>query len=229
MRKPSPLICSVEQCQRPQHARGFCTMHYQKWKAHGDPSGGRDAPKHGLQSQYPAEYRVWKNMKERCYREANKSFDHYGARGITVDDRWKNDFPAFLADMGPRPSPAHSIDRKDNDGPYSATNCRWATKPEQMANRSDNHRVCLDGEWMIVTEAARRLGRDLQHVLRRLDSGDVYRPTPRMRAARKAIAPETEAEILRALHAGARKIEIERKHGITNRHVNDIIRRSEQL
>jgi hypothetical protein len=80
------------------------------------------------------EYVTWVNIKQRCDNPAIRSFRWYGARGITVCARWRDSFANFLADMGPRPSPKHSIDRINNNGNYEPNNCRWATKQEQTAN-----------------------------------------------------------------------------------------------
>ncbi len=80
-------------------------------------------------------YRTWAAMWQRCTNLKNTDFEHYGGRGITVCDQWR-DFAAFLADMGPKPSPTHSLDRIKNDGNYEPGNCRWATAKQQRANQS---------------------------------------------------------------------------------------------
>lgn len=84
------------------------------------------------------EYNTWQLMKSRCYYPKSNRYYRYGARGITVCRRWLDSFANFLADMGPKPSPRHSIDRINNDGNYEPTNCRWATTAEQRRNRSDS-------------------------------------------------------------------------------------------
>lgn len=80
------------------------------------------------------EYEVWKGMRSRCSRPSVDSFKYYGARGIRVCDRWLHSFVNFYSDMGPRPSPAHSLDRINNNGNYEPSNCRWATAREQTLN-----------------------------------------------------------------------------------------------
>lgn len=76
---------------------------------------------------------VWLSMIDRCTNPKARAFAHYGARGITVWGGWL-DYRQFLADMGRRPSPRHSLDRIDNDKGYSPENCRWATAAQQMRN-----------------------------------------------------------------------------------------------
>lgn len=89
--------------------------------------------KHGQAARIP-EYAVWKTMRQRCTNPKCKDYPAYGGRGIQVCARW-DDFAAFLADMGQRPGPNHSIDRKNTNGHYEPANCRWADDFEQAANR----------------------------------------------------------------------------------------------
>lgn len=88
---------------------------------------------HGMRDT--AEYRSWCHLRERCTKPDCADWPNYGGRGITVCDRWMLSFESFYADMGPKPSAAHSIDRIDNDGNYEPSNCRWATPKEQRANQ----------------------------------------------------------------------------------------------
>ena len=105
-----------------------------------------------------SEYEIWKGIKKRCCVEDYIEFPQYGGRGITMCDEWKESFEAFYRDMGPRPSPEHSIDRRDNNKGYSKENCRWATLVEQANNRRDNLYFDFDGDRKTLTEWCREFG-----------------------------------------------------------------------
>jgi hypothetical protein len=124
-------------------------------------------------------------MRSRCLNPSDQNFANYGGRGITVCERWRS-FEAFLADMGERP-PGHSVERKDNDGPYSPENCVWATRVEQANNSRRNLRVAFQGETLTATQWARRFGLRPQVVRWRLHRGwpierALAEPSPRRAA-----------------------------------------------
>lgn len=117
------------------------------------------------------EFSTWMRMRQRCTDPRNISFKLYGGRGITVCDRWRESFEAFLADMGTRPEGA-SLDRIDPNGNYEPANCRWATPTEQCNNKRRNIRITHDGRTLTVAEWARELGLKDATLRRRLRVGE---------------------------------------------------------
>lgn len=104
-------------------------------------------------------YRIWANMKSRCFNSNAQFYQDYGGRGITVCDEWKDDFQAFYNwSILHGYSDELTIDRIDNDKGYSPGNCRWTTRKEQQNNRRNNHYITYNGETLTVTEWANRLG-----------------------------------------------------------------------
>lgn len=130
-------------------------------------AGGRRT--HGMHGT--REYFVWKGIKQRCLDKNSVSYHNYGGRGVTICDRWREDFAAFLADMGPAPSRRHTVEREDNDKGYEPGNCRWATRGEQSRNKRDNRLLTFKGKTQTVTDWAAELGINKSTLFHRLDGG----------------------------------------------------------
>jgi hypothetical protein len=125
------------------------------------------------------EYRIWAGIKTRCFNQADSTYLRYGARGISMCRRWAESFDAFFADMGPRPDPALSIERLDNDGDYEPGNCVWASDLEQANNRRSTVRYPFNGEMKTAREIATATGLGFEFLRHRLQRGmPVERPYP---------------------------------------------------
>lgn len=117
------------------------------------------------------EFSTWRGIKTRCYDKSDHSFPDYGGRGIRVFTPWLLSYKAFLAYMGRRPSPLHSIERIKNDGDYEPGNVRWATHVEQCNNKRSNRFLELNGKRQTVAQWARELGISQSNILARLRNG----------------------------------------------------------
>lgn len=127
-----------------RYPNGYCISHYQKVRKYGDPNVIRQSPY--LDKDDPCYWKyVWayRGMKARCYNKNLPCYRHYGGRGIKVSNEWLGigGIQRFIKDMGPPPSPKHSLDRIDHDGDYGPLNCRWATVHTQNANRRNNRPI----------------------------------------------------------------------------------------
>ena len=117
------------------------------------------------------EYQIWRHMVARCTNPKNIGYRLYGGRGIKVCDRWLDSVDNFIADMGHRPSKRHSVDRRENDGPYAAWNCYWALPKEQGRNRRGLRVITFQGKTASASEWAEAVGLKYTTLLRRLKKG----------------------------------------------------------
>lgn len=124
--------------------------------------------KHGM--SFTKEHVCWQHMKGRCYRDTPDA-QHYKEKGITVCERWLLSFENFLEDMGPAPSPQHSIDRINSNGNYEPRNCRWATIIEQANNMCTNLNVTYKDETTTLALWCKKLNLVYSRVFYRLKHG----------------------------------------------------------
>lgn len=140
----------------------FCSR-----KCQGAPSVKHGAARDGARAP---EYNIWQSMIARCRNPTNEFYASYGGRGIFVCDAWAS-YEAFIRDMGPRPSVRLSLERLDNDGPYSPENCRWHTSTHQQRNKRDNAHLTVNGVTRLRIEWAEIMGINHQTLRWRLEHG----------------------------------------------------------
>lgn len=131
------------------------------------------------------EHKVWNGIKKRCLDPNAPVYSKYGGRGITLCERWR-DFSNFLADMGPKPSPSHTIERMDNNGAYEPSNCKWADILTQANNKRNNVLVST-GE--TLAQFARRKGVKYKafHKLHRVKGYDIEEAARRSPKVKKSV------------------------------------------
>jgi hypothetical protein len=131
--------------------------------------------RHGLSGGYMQT--VWSDMKRRCYSAHRADYPRYGGRGIRVCDRWvlgegaMSGLECFAADMGERPSEAHQLERKDNNGDYEPSNCVWAHRSQQDYNKRNTFLVFAQGKQLNLAEASKIAGIPKSVIWRRVRCG----------------------------------------------------------
>jgi hypothetical protein len=120
-----------------------------------------------------AEHRAWANAKARCSNPNHPQYPSYGGRGIVMCERWRDSYETFRADMGPCPA-RMSLDRINNDGPYSPDNCRWATFITQANNRRCTRMLTAFSRTMPITRWAALMGITHNALKNRINNG--WRP-----------------------------------------------------
>lgn len=113
------MECVLKHCTNKQRGGGYCKQHYLAYVF---------LPKRPL-------YATWNNIKRRCRDESYPRYSDWGGRGITICEKWFNDYFAFEKAVGPKPSPFHQLDRKNNNGNYEPGNVRWTSATLQARNR----------------------------------------------------------------------------------------------
>jgi hypothetical protein len=143
---------------------------------HGAYVGGQERPEHY----------VWRTMIARCTRPTNVAYKYYGARGITVCKRWMQ-YEKFFEDMGERPSPDHSLERKNTNKGYMPSNCRWATRSEQQKNKTTT-KFYTNGSFIgTLVECAQHIGMSKQAALYRMRVWKTFEKGVKWRQLQKAV------------------------------------------
>lgn len=124
---------------------------------------------HGMSQQYRSTYRSWKDMRARCLNANDSDYANYGGRGISVCERW-NEFASFFEDLGERPT-GTTLDRKDTNGNYEPSNCRWADAKTQANNKRSNRMVTINDQSQTLQQWADQFGIDRSKVRYRLNVG----------------------------------------------------------
>jgi len=139
-------------------------------------------------------WKTWFRIITRCYNPSYKKYHCYGGRGITVCERWRNSFDAFASDMGPKPTPKHTIERKNNNGNYEPENCCWATMKEQANNRRNTHHWNVNGVCKSIANWAKECGFSKQRMYQRLKNETLLEIVSKYPKARLAAGLDTSTQ-----------------------------------
>jgi hypothetical protein len=165
----TPKICSVEGCEKKVIAKRLCQAHYRKLRIYGSALGGINYETHGLKGT--PEYNSWQMAKGRCYNKNNEHYQYYGERGIKMAPEWVESFSTFYQDMGPKPLPELTLERKDVNGDYTKDNCEWNTWEVQANNKRNNLLITIGDETKTEAQWARSSGIIRATLQSRINSG----------------------------------------------------------
>lgn len=174
-------------------------------------------------------YAIWAGMVKRCTRPAAANYPHYGGRGISIFPPWRESLDRFasdlIAEIGPRPSPSHSLDRKDNDKDYAPGNVRWATQSEQLRNTRFNFVIAIDGIEKCLAEWSRESGVPIGTIKRRLARGWDLRRAVFERPAEVVtkLMPGVQTEIRQRFAAGESKCALARRFCVSRARIREIL------
>ncbi len=173
------------------------------------------------------ELTVFTGMLDRCYNQNSTNYPRYGGRGITVCDRWRDGgFKAFFADMGPRPTPTHSIDRIDNNKGYSPDNCRWATKKQQSRNTRTNRYLTHNGVTATLSEWAEILGISPKTLRGRLYKGISVNDALKPKSLANTVTGDKAKSVVKDRNDGVGISELSRRYKIDRNTVKRILKRA---
>ena len=181
---PTKFLCVCE-CgeEREIQAGALKGGHSQSCGCWARDSASKRAKTHGMTKT--CEYRIWQGVKDRVFDESCKDYKNYGGMGITLFREWVGDFTAFLAHVGPRPSPRHSLERIDNNLGYEPGNVKWATRVEQANNNRGNRVITINGERKTLAQWCAVFNRSYPTVNQRITQSEwdpvlaLNTPTPR--------------------------------------------------
>jgi len=152
------MACTEKDCTNKYHSSGLCRKHYRIFLINRDPK--TTIHHRNGYKKYP-EHQIWWSMRNRCYCKTHGSFKNYGARGITICERWLSDFKSFYNDMGDRPSKNHQLDRIDNSENYEKSNSQWIT---QLENNRKQRSTILNPKLVRALRADRKEGLSLKDI-----------------------------------------------------------------
>ena len=210
-------VCGVLSCNLPVRCKGLCASPYSRMLKLGSPGETpiKQTPRWGTKN-VPLRSR-WQNMIARCHSPNHQNYQQYGGRGIYVCSAWRNSFDVFVADMGV-PDVGMTLERIDNNGPYSAKNCKWAHRQEQANNRRNNHLLTIEGKTMTTSEWSRDAGIPLQTILQRLRMGWSAKKAVTVRPKQRRRI--TNEEALEVLHSNLSGTKMAQKLGVSTAYIN---------